>query len=53
MFSVLYTVRDNKGKRKDHVDQMEEDEHEKVPSITTLQHKDVPSITTLQQQRTV
>ena len=30
VFSVLYTVRDNKGKRKDHIDQMEEDECKKV-----------------------
>jgi len=30
MFSVLYTVRDNKGNRKDHVDQMEEDKRKNV-----------------------
>jgi hypothetical protein len=30
MFSVSYTVRDNKGKRKDHVDEMEEDKRKRV-----------------------
>ena len=29
MFSVLYTIRDNKGNRKDHVDQEEEDKQKK------------------------
>jgi hypothetical protein len=30
MFSVLYTVRDNKGNERDHIDQMEEDKYKKV-----------------------
>jgi len=30
MFSVSYTVRDNKGKRKDHVNEMEEDKRKRV-----------------------
>jgi hypothetical protein len=30
MFSVFYTVRDNKGNERDHIDQTEEDKYKKV-----------------------
>ena len=39
MFSVVYTVRDNKGNKRDHIHQMEEDKYKKVIFITTLQQE--------------
>jgi hypothetical protein len=30
MFSVLYIIWDNKGNKRDHIDQMEEDKYKKV-----------------------